>query len=100
MATNLFLAFVALGCALLLARSAENRRFGIIAAILTGVLVLLQMGFLVIRIDSVRMIAWAAVAVLAGVLLSRQHSREGGALSTGLLFAAALPLGRAMGFLH
>lgn len=97
MALNQVLAVVAVVCSVLLCTSRDSRSVAIAGVVAASLCLLLQLGIVAIRVDSARLALWVAATAIGVVILSRQTTRNGGALAGIMVFACAIPISRSLG---
>lgn len=100
MTLNLFLCAVALACSIaMLTRTNESKALVLTAVVATGVLMLMQLGILYVKVNEIRLLAWALTAGIGVYLFMKSHERIAGSLATAMVFASSIPLGRGTGLI-
>jgi hypothetical protein len=91
MAMRLFFILVALGgSAYLLVREKSDRRFALGALAASSVGLLLQLNWITLRVQYARTLIWAAIAICAALIWTREGSKTGSTVAAGVVFVSAL----------
>jgi hypothetical protein len=91
MSMRLFFVLIALaGSVYLLIAERSSRGFAIGALAASAVGLLLQLNVIALRVHYARSIVWAAIAICAGLLWSRQGTKSGITVAAALVFVSSL----------
>jgi predicted Co/Zn/Cd cation transporter (cation efflux family) len=90
MSMRLFFVLVALGGSVYLFVQDRTDRYVMGALVASSLGLLLQMNVIALRMSYARSIVWAAIAVCAGLIWSRQGSKNGATVAAAMAFVSTL----------
>jgi uncharacterized membrane protein len=90
MSMRLFFVLVALGGSVYLVVQDRTDRYVMGALVASSLGLLLQMNVISLRMQYARSIVWAAIAVCAGLIWSRQGSKNGATVAAAMAFVSTL----------
>ena len=100
MTLNLFLCLVALGASIAMLTRVHQKPVALTAVVATGVLVLMQLGIVYVKMNEIRLLAWALICGIGVYLFLKTQERTSAALSSAMIFASSIPLGRLTGLIR
>jgi len=90
MSMRLFFVLVALGGSVYLFVHDRTDRYVMGALVASSLGLLLQMNVIALRMQYARSVVWAAIAVCAGLIWSRQASKNGATVAAAMAFVSTL----------
>ncbi|HYY53279.1 MAG TPA: hypothetical protein VE755_10415 [Myxococcales bacterium] len=91
MGMRLFFVLLSLGGSIyLFMRETGDRRFAIGALAASACGLLLQLNVITLRVAYARTVVWAAIAVCAGMIWTREGSKTGATVAAAMAFASTL----------
>jgi hypothetical protein len=101
MGMRLFFVFVTLGGSIyLFTRQTGDRRYAIGALAASALGMLLQLNVITLRVAYARTVVWAAIAVCAGLIWSREGSKTGATVAAAMAFVSTLTVALALRILR
>jgi len=101
MSMRLFFVLVTVaGSVYLLVRERTDRRLAIGALAASTIGLLLQLNVIALRVHYARSIVWAAIALLAGLLWSREERKVGITVAAAMTFVSTLTIALSLRFLR
>ncbi len=90
MSMRLFFVLVALGGSVYLFVKDRTDRYVMGALVASSLGLLLQMNVIALRMQYARSVVWAAIAVCAGLIWSREGSKNGATVAAAMAFVSTL----------
>jgi hypothetical protein len=91
MSMRLFFVLVTLaGSVYLFVREHDDRRWAIGALVASSLGLLLQLNVISLRVQYARSIVWAAIAICAGLIWTREGSKNGATVAAAMAFVSTL----------
>jgi hypothetical protein len=91
MSMRLFFVLVTLaGSIYLFVREHNDRRFAIGALVASSIGLLLQLNVIALHVQYARSIVWAAIAICAGLIWTREGSKNGATVAAAMAFVSTL----------
>jgi hypothetical protein len=91
MSMRLFFVLVTLaGSVYLFVRTPDDRRWAIGALVASSIGLLLQLNVISLRVQYARSIVWAAIAICAGLIWTREGSKNGATVAAAMAFVSTL----------
>jgi len=91
MSMRLFFVLLTLaGSVYLFVREKSDRRLAIGALAASSIGLLLQLNMVALRLQYARSIVWAAIAICAGLIWSREGSKNGATVAAAMAFVSTL----------
>jgi uncharacterized membrane protein len=91
MSMRLFFVLVTLaGSVYLFVREKDDRRWAIGALVASSIGLLLQLNVISLRVQYARSIVWAGIAICAGLIWTREGSKNGATVAAAMAFVSTL----------
>lgn len=91
MSMRLFFVLITLGGSVyLFVREKDDRRYAIGALVASSIGLLLQLNVISLRVQYARSIVWAAIAICAGLIWTREGSKNGATVAAAMAFVSTL----------
>jgi hypothetical protein len=91
MAMRLFFVFLTVGGSIyLLVTDRGERKYAIGALVASSIGLLLQLNMITLHLHYARTVVWAAIAVCAGLLWTKDGSKSGATVAASMVFVSAL----------
>lgn len=101
MSMRLFFVLITLaGSVYLFVRERGDRRFAIAALAASSIGLLLQLNVIALRVQYARSIVWAAIAICAGIIWSREGSKGTTTVAAAMAFVSSLTVALSLRLLH
>jgi len=101
MSMRLFFVLVTLaGSVFLFVREHGDRRLAIGALVASSIGLLLQLNVVALHLQYARSIVWAAIAICAGLIWTRESSKNGATVAAAMAFVSTLTVALSLRLLH